>query len=433
MKNFRCIIVFLAFNSPFVCATGGSAVITCYLYVDNSWEETQVVKNASTHQIKESCPENVDQTKRIKLQGSAKILYQDSLKDISKLSKLEIVNVHVEEIQPGTFKDLPKFNTIDLSDNNLYEIKTGTFVNLEVVSLFMHRNLISVLHEGAFQNLSNVAQLTLERNRLHELKRGVFQNVTVGKFLLGKNNISKIEIGAFADMFPYDEFGIRLFLTNNRFAEIDSSVFDCKGIGTLGLANNFISTLRPGDLRNLPNLYEIILTGNKIKKVPEGVFNGSKITDIILGWNVISVIESEAFRDMKHLQFVDVRHNKVKEWDSNWFRGAPSLIIIFSHNSLQTIPAEGFKNIPQNSTLYLDHNCIKNISDSAFNGITILQGLNLRSNELEEWNVDLLKNVKIHDFDLTRNKIECPIGGPRSLAPKADIVRVSACSEVEKK
>ncbi|KAJ3653024.1 hypothetical protein Zmor_018943 [Zophobas morio] len=437
MKSFKTTLIFLIVELSFVLPTPNSAVITCYHLVGNSWEKAQVVENASTHQIKEICNESDEQKQCVEVKGSVKILYEDSFKGIPKLSEIEVYSeTNLEEIEPGTFTDLPKLDILDLSGNNLQEIKSGTFVNLKVQHLILQRNSISLLREGAFVNLSDVQKLSLERNNLQELKRGVFQELYVVQLEFGSNNISKIEVGTFASVFPRDEGGIILNLSNNSFTEIDASVFDYKySVYALMLAKNSISILRPGDLRNLPNLKYVLLSENKLKEVPEGVFNGSKIVSIELDNNEISFIGSKAFDDMKDLTFVNISNNKLKEWNNDWFCGEGAKVIRLSYNYLETIPVEAFTNIPGGSMLKLDHNRIQSISDSAFKNVTYLDSIDLSYNEIQEWNVDLMRNVKTDGaVDLNGNKIKCPESGSNSLAPKARIVYLSySCPQVIEK
>ncbi|KAJ3653025.1 hypothetical protein Zmor_018944 [Zophobas morio] len=430
MKTFQSTVIFLLAELSLVLATSNGAVITCHSYEDFSWERIREIENASTHRIKEICPGDGEHKVSIEVRGSVKFLYEDSFKGIPKLRKIYVPKTNLEEIEPGTFKDLPQLDDVDLSKNNLQEIKTGTFVNLRVGKVYLQRNSISVLQEGAFVNLSGVKEINFEWNNLQELKRGIFQNVHVKHINLGSNNISKIEVGMFAGVFPLDQDGIVLSFPNNSIAEIDASVFDYKhNIFSLSLSKNLISVLRPGDLRNMPGLKEIVLQAeNKLKQIPEGVFNGSKIESINLDYNEISFIASKAFDDMKHLRHISIEYNKLKKWDSNWFCGETPLWIALSTNFLETIPAGAFTNIPEGSTLKLDKNRIKSISDRAFSGVTRLEGIDLSYNKIKKWNVDILKNVVVEDFvDFTGNKIKCPEDGLTTLAPKARRVDFDEC------
>ena len=90
MKSFKSTIVFLIVELSFVFVTPDSADITCYHFVEDSWEVTQAVENASTHQIKEICPGDGEHKQRIELKGSVDILYEDSLEGIPKLSEIKV-------------------------------------------------------------------------------------------------------------------------------------------------------------------------------------------------------------------------------------------------------------------------------------------------------------------------------------------------------
>ena len=350
-------------------------------------------------------------SKTIEIKGTAKTLYEDSFKGIPKLCEIDVAQANLEEIQSETFKNLPHLDILDLSGNNLHEIKSKTFVNLKVHNLYLQEHFIALLQERAFVNLSDVDELNIENNSLQELKRGVFQDLSVRRIELGLNHISRIEVGTFDRVFSGDEQSIHLNLMNNSITEIDPSVFNHKYIIFLGLANNSISVLRPGDLHNLPYMQDIQLMGNKIKQVPEGVFSGSEIRSFGLELNEISFIASKAFDDMKYLYYAGLSNNKLKERNKNrcW--------LDFRTIYLETMPAEAFTNIPGDSILRLDHNRIRSISDSAFKSVTQLGSIDLSYNELEEWN-------------LRGNRIKCPKEGSNSLVPKAYVVYLSNCPEV---
>ncbi|XP_063920750.1 leucine-rich repeat-containing protein 15-like [Zophobas morio] len=387
-----------------------SANITCDCLAHNLWiiKATYTFTNVGEDKIKDSCPQNSTEKKRISIEGTIRTLHEDSFKNISNLVEVVLPNVGLKEIESGTFRNLSNLRKLHLHDNNLHELRNGTFVNLNASSLQFGNNTIVSLESGVFQNLSNVGELNLSKNKITEIRKGVFQNVYLWILNLEKNAISNLEPGTFASMFAKDKFGISLWLANNNLEAIDSQVFNNNYIQGVGLANNSISVLRPGDFNNLPNLDSLHLSGNKIQEVPEGVFNGSRIRILNLSCNKISVIAAGAFNNMTSLSLIEIQHNKLKEWDSKWFLGLPKIIIDASYNDIETIPAQGFQNVPEGSLVELDHNHIKNISDIAFAGLASLHYLNLSYNEIKEWKVDVLKNVVIEEFvDLRVNKIRC--------------------------
>ena len=412
----KCIcnqIVFVFFGLFFVLTLYGdldSANITCNLLTDDSIWRTKTTQSidGNADKIKISCPLNSSERKRIKIIGTIKTLYEDSIKDIPNLVEVDFSEVGLEEIQPGTFKNLPQLQRIVLQDNNLQELKTGTFVNLTAWSLQFRRSSISTLQPGAFQNLSHVYELTLRKNRLAEIQKGVFQNVSIRVLNLENNGISGLEPGVFADLHADNEVGISLWLSDNRIERFDPQVFDNEDISAVNLDNNAISVLRPGDLKNLPKLRFLHLSGNKIKEIPEGVFNSSGIEILDLNDNKISVIANGALDGMTSLSSFEIHHNKLKEWDSGWLRGLPKLKIDASYNYIEAIPEGSFVDVPGGSAVILAHNQIRNVSDGAFAGLTSLKSLDLSYNKITEWKVDFLKTVVIEEFvDLQENKIRC--------------------------
>ncbi|KAJ3653020.1 hypothetical protein Zmor_018939 [Zophobas morio] len=416
----KCIskkIVFVCFAlvfAPTECDHVDRVNITCVLRSAPDWQTTTTYSlNVGVDKIKDSyCPRNSTKLKDIHIEGTIKVLYEDSFKDIINFAGIELQNAGLEELQPGTFKDFPELQRVILLENRLTEIKTGTFVNLRLTALNLDRNFISVLQPGAFQNVSITIQLQLYENRLTEIRQGVFQNVSVRDLILSRNGISRIEPGAFAGLHAvYSTMfvpGICLYLSDNSIKRLDPQVFDNEEIRTLDLINSSISILRSGDLNNLPNLRVLYLCRNGIKEVPEGVFNGSKIEVLDLSQNEISVIANGAFDGMTRLRKFVIYHNKLKEWDGGWFRGLPVATISASYNDIEVICAESFVDVPEGIVVKLDHNKIRNISDGAFVGLRSLKDLDLSYNEISEWKIDFLKKVFIRfKVDLRGNKINC--------------------------
>ncbi|KAJ3653023.1 hypothetical protein Zmor_018942 [Zophobas morio] len=409
MKCFSNKIVFVCFSLVLtltLCNHENSATTTCRLWSARRIIATFTVTGGAD-KIKDSCPRNSTEKKTIEIRGTIKTLYEDSVKNITNLFKIDLVKVGLEKIQPGTFKDLSPLMDLIIQENKLKTLKTGTFVNLNVSFLSLRRNFISVLQPGVFQNLS-LYQLALEENRLTKIAKGVFQDVSLTRLSLDQNGISRLEPGVFASLHPKNEEGISLSLSDNKIERLDPQVFDNKDIDHVNLGNNSISILHPGDLNNLPNLTRLNLTRNRLKEVPEGVFNASKIVILDLSHNQISVIANGALDGMKGLWYIRIHHNQLKEWDSRWFRGLSMIKIFASNNYIETIPEGSFVEVQEYTAVDLAHNQIRNISDGAFAGLKRLRSLDLSYNKIRKWKIEFLEKVMIQEnVDLRGNNISC--------------------------
>ncbi|KAJ3653022.1 hypothetical protein Zmor_018941 [Zophobas morio] len=402
-------IVFLCFSLVFaltLCDQQHTVNITCR-YVSNWGIMSTYTMQMGAHKIKNRCPESATELKWIEVQGTMKILYEDSVKDFQNLGRLDLTMVGLEEIQPGTFKNLSRLQTFYADQNNLPKLKTGTFVNLDMTFLILCKNFISDLEPGTFQNVT-VFDFDLDANKLRKIRKGVFQNVYAWILRLENNGISKLERGVFANLGTKSSSGVYLYLSHNCIKRLHPQIFDNEHIYALFLNNNSISNLRPGDLNNLPKLHLLHLSRNRLTQVPEGVFNASKISTLDLSHNRISVIANGALDGMTELRFFEIQHNQLKEWDDGWFRGLSLIKFNASYNYIEVIHAGSFVAFGKDSKVELAHNQIRNISDCAFTGLERLKSLDLSYNEISEWKIDFMKNVVIGDnVDLRGNKINC--------------------------
>ena len=258
---------------------------------------------ATSESLKKIIP---DVTKvSVHILGHVPILYEKSIFDIPNLNGLNLSDVGLEEIESQAFGNLPPLENLLLSWNNLTQIKTDTFSDLNVSNVDLSFNSITLLEPGAFKNF-NASIVSLDSNRLTELLSGVFENVTLGSLSLNDNLLHTIPPTALSSI------GLtKLYLLGNNFEEIDPEVFDLQELVSLDLDYNSIKLLRPGDLRNLPELKKLWLSGNELEEIPEGVFNNTKLIYLYLAANNIVKIASKAFEDMSALRVLNIDFNNV--------------------------------------------------------------------------------------------------------------------------
>ena len=116
--------------------------------------------------------------------------------------------------------------------------------------------------------------MLLDNNKLTEFPRGVFENVTLRTLNLAYNLLHTIAPKALSAITLHS-----LTLYSNKLEEIDPEAFDIQELMLLSLDVNLVKLLRPGDLRNLPELEELSLQKNELKEIPEGVFNNTKLIE----------------------------------------------------------------------------------------------------------------------------------------------------------
>ncbi|XP_063914526.1 leucine-rich repeat-containing protein 15-like [Zophobas morio] len=354
------------------------------------------------------------------IQGSIPILYEKSVSDIPNLNILSLSGVGMEEIKPGAFGNLPLLKALLLDSNNLTQIKTDTFVDLNVSYIDLSFNSIVLLQPGAFKNIK-AERVDLRNNKLAELPSRVFENFTLENLILRDNLLHTIASSALS------KIALRtLSLFGNKLEEIEPEVFDIQELLALNLDDNLVKLLRPGDLRNLPNLKILRLARNELKEIPKGVFNNTKLTRLELNANKIAKIASKAFDDMPELEILFINSNNLTQWDNNWLRGAKSLVhISVNFNQITEIPDEAFKNYPRVKIIDLKGNKIGKISAKAFDKLERVDYyLNLASNDIDSWNPDLLGNVSIGGLGLNGNKLQCIEGELKTVFKNVEVTNL---------
>ncbi|KAJ3656909.1 hypothetical protein Zmor_015954 [Zophobas morio] len=379
---------------------------------------------ATSENLKKIIPD--EEQVSVEITGNIPILYENSVLDIPNLNRLELFVVGLEEIKPRAFGNLPLLETLLLSWNNLTQIKTDTFVNLNISYVDLSYNSIILLEPGAFKNF-NADHLKLNNNKLTKFPSGVFDNVTLEILSLCGNFLHTIAPKALSTL------SLKILsLYDNKFDEIDPEVFDVQELKSLDLDFNSIKLLRPGDLKNLPELNVLRLVDNKLEEIPEGVFNATKLTYLDLSANKIAKIGSKALDDMSKLQILHIDFNNLTLWDNNWLSGvSPPVSISVSFNQITEIPDEAFKNYPHVGRIDLHRNYIGRISAKAFDKLEHVDYLDLTYNQIDNWNPDLLGDVTVGTLDLTGNKLECVEGDLKTIFKNVEytILRENPWSE----
>ncbi|XP_072771951.1 LOW QUALITY PROTEIN: lumican [Nerophis lumbriciformis] len=197
--------------------------------------------------------------------------------------------------------------------------------------LFLQGNNISSLSSPHLANITGLRWLILDHNRLRsdQLDWGFLQNQTLLNYF---------------------------FANRNQLSSVPSGLPD--GLKQLRLAHNKISSIAPGELKNLQNLTVLLVQGNRLKTIKEGALDGLLGLHLLdLGGNSFSLVP-------KHL---------------------PSLVqqLYLSNNSLSGVHEDSLVGLVNLRHLGLSHCGLQSphIHPKAFNLSSLLE-LDLSYNEL---------------------------------------------------
>lgn len=245
-------------------------------------------------------------------------------------------------------------------------------------------------------------------------------------------------------------------IANENIREVCENSFEhVSGINVLNLTSNGINTLKPGCFSGIIALEVLNLSDNELQEIKNGVFNDFEhLKELVLSNNAIAEIGSRAFGNLPSLQRISLDHNNIVILGRDWFQHSPNLRWIDLSNNritavgpriLQTIrptmcafdyqnddlipssdkfnkdcePGQKINLTASGMNINLSNNEIISVHPAAFNGLTFVDFLDLRYNNLISFRwqdmttmfngIDLrnnLPNLKLQEFPLNKIIIE---------------------------
>lgn len=237
-----------------------------------------------------------------------------------------ILNLHGNKITDLKYglDHLVHLKMLDLSSNQISAINLPTGLNIS--TLYLQNNRISMLHQRAFENITNLNELNLANNGLTHIEHNSFTGIQNLKHLnLSYNNISFLD-----------------------------------GITDLEMINSLDLT------QSLSSILEINLT----------LF--SDVEELILKENEIKVLNWTAFHGLDKLKFLDLSNNLIPYIDSESFPILPGLIKLqLNGNQITYITNDALESVSTLKTLTLDRNKLTEINDQAFHSLSKLTDLSI--------------------------------------------------------
>lgn len=207
---------------------------------------------------------------------------------IVKLSRLSFVDV----------------NSLSLAHNEITVIDFGTFTKLTTLkALSLNNNKLKTLHNKSFHGLSNLEILDLSKNILTNIYPGTFTILNSLKTLyLSHNMIENLK----EKMFAISTLQT-LDVSFNCIAQIGSNVFEkAASLTTLNLSNNNISEIEKHTFASLTSLQILDLSYNQVVVVhPFALATLKSLNWLSLSWNQqemeLKYLEAAADLQVLHL------------------------------------------------------------------------------------------------------------------------------------
>ena len=344
----------------------------------------------------------------------------------------------IHQLTPETFEVSCRSDSIYLTHNDLHTIDPGTVASLHVRYLSLRiqvrtRDTWNKLFTGI--SWSNITEISIFGiNALKNATEGFFaplKNHYLRLLDLSFNRIPTLYQGIFANLTRVT----RLVLFANSLKNIEPEHFThMKDLRSIDLDYNEIISINEGKSRWANNLQSLSLSGNSLTTLDSYAFYGlENLTYIDLEENFeLSVIDITAFTGLVNLkeirllgcnlQKISLFARHLKYFFASYsnrifspflrgdliFKDTQSLEVIEITNSLDSIPrdlfaglenlkrldisynyfdigikyADYFRNLSSLEELFINSSLIRYITSDVFTGLTSLQELDLRDNEI---------------------------------------------------
>lgn len=355
----------------------------------------------------------------------------DLFAGLQDLKHIHLNDNQLQELQDGSFVNLWNISSIDLSNNRIASIRTGAFVNvMKLQKLSLRGNQLSAFKGEYFNTGTGIEELDISDNQLSYLFPSSFRIHPRLREIRAANNkfsffpaelISTLQYLEYVDLShnqlkTIEELDFArlprlrvLLVANNQLDMVSEMAFhNSTQLQVLDLAYNNLDRVGERTFEGLIRLEQLNLEGNRLTELSDGLFERSKLQmleNINLSNNRFEYAPLNALqRQFFFVSSVDLSHNRIKELpgDDSIMVNIKRIDLSFNpltkqavHNVLNepktvrelSLAGTGIEELELLETpflqfLNLSHNKLKNVKPEVFQRVTLLENLDLSSNEL---------------------------------------------------
>ncbi|EDW84335.1 uncharacterized protein Dwil_GK13202 [Drosophila willistoni] len=356
----------------------------------------------------------------------------DLLANLQDLKHIYLNDNQLQELQDGSFVNLWNISSIDLSNNRIGSIRSGAFVNvMQLKKLDLHGNELTAFKGEFFNTGTGIEELDISYNQLSYLFPSSFrihprlreihaahnkfsffpaELITSLQYLeyvdLSDNQLKTIEELDFARL-PRLRV---LLLAQNQLDMVSEMAFhNSTQLQVLDLSHNSLDRIGERTFEGLVRLESLNLENNRLTELSDGVFERAKLQmleNINLAHNRFEYAPLNALqRQYFFVSSVDLSHNRIRELpkDDSIMVNIKSIDLSFNplsnqavHNVLNepktvrelNLAGTGIEQLDLLETpflqyLNLSHNKLNTIKPEIFQRVTLLETLDLSSNNLQ--------------------------------------------------
>ncbi|XP_016838257.1 insulin-like growth factor-binding protein complex acid labile subunit isoform X2 [Nasonia vitripennis] len=333
---------------------------------------------------------------------------------LRQLESISIVDTKIVELDRTAFDGLKELFVVNLTRNGLTNIHPDTFQNNSGLSLLTIANNPLKLQASKrsssdyLLDAPSVTELDVSGNQLSRLPKRAFSKMTNLAYISLKNNrLNYVDEDLFA---PLDSL-VELDLSQNSLSGLPADLFKDKGLQTLRISGNKITSLKTIKASKLTTLD---VSMNRLKLIVKDDLAGVPYLDqLYLSDNNLKRIHSHAFADLDQLTYLDLSTNNLGNLGEHHFRTNSRLqVLLLSNNpDLETLPV--FRTNAQEFERYSIYrfeceNCgLTFIESGTFDAMPAMTRLNLAHNKLTNLPKDLLRSLSsLRELDLSKNRFD---------------------------
>eukprot|EP00117_Sycon_ciliatum_P020763 scpid2291/ scgid18403/ Thrombospondin-3 len=368
---------------------------------------------------------------------------QASLYGLENLRTMNLAYNPLEEIVFDNYRYVPRLRNLDLRFSKIEEIVPYGFVPSSPLGIYL--TLDSFLLRG---------------NLLTVVRYNAFYRISTNLLDLSYNLIERVESNTFGTI-PHLDF------SHNRLTEVSSAAFSDNDVRTVNVSHNFLSRIPYEAFRGI-NIHYIDLSFNNISLVDRGAFRApgyrrKELLDYVGNLQTLNIsyqdgnwqLENGTFRLLENLEVLDLRSAGISNYSGDAFTGLEELqeldirdnravnlpdltgihgLLTLRMNllgNLHSLPMDYFWPTPNITNLYMANGRLQSMEVNIFRNFTRLTTLDLSSNLLISFDVDLFggANISLAYLNLNSNpSLKSIPSSVLQLYPSIATLLLKACS-----
>ncbi|EDW58374.1 chaoptin [Drosophila virilis] len=356
----------------------------------------------------------------------------DLLAGLQDLKHIHLAGNQLQELQDGSFVNLWNISSIDLSNNQINSIRAGAFVNvMQLKRLDLRGNRLSAFKGEFFNTGTGIEELDISHNQLSYLFPSSFRiHPRLREIRAAHNKFSYFPAELIASLQYLEQIDLSdnqlktveeldfarlprlrvLRLAHNQLDMVSEMAFhNSTQLQILDLSHNSLDRIGERTFEGLVRLEQLNLEHNHLAEFSDSVFEHSKLhmlENINLAHNRFEYAPLKALQ-LRHffVSSVDLSHNRIRELPRDDSIMVNIKRIDLSYNPLSGQAVHNVLNEPKTvrelnlagtgieelqlletpflQYLNLSHNKLRNIKAEIFQRVTLLETLDLSSNELK--------------------------------------------------